>query len=577
MVKFHYRGPYESSSEEFLLDRLLHPPTTLIAVDTETVSLKDRTMLGFGVAINPNEAYYIPLWPERSELLEQVYDGLICNPNITKLGHNYGFDLSVFRRFALSENRPVPDFNNIHDTGIMANVSALDAELYKLGIRFTDFKLFTISDLLDEARRETGKRNVNMLDVNPELTALKCMNDVRTTYTVYEEIPKLMNVAMLDCYQVDRQLFTVLKTIEPKGLKLNQKRVKTYYRKLSDSVEVYQEWADDHGFSISSPAQIGSFLAGEGIVLPPTKSNRQFDTSEEELKKYAGNKYVDPILEYRKMSKILSTYIEPFIGQERAYTHFRLDLATGRLASASEECVDHVCRNQQNIPAVNRDIYEPDNGEFLWADMSQLEMRVFAYLTKDETLLKAYSEGQSIHNITFKALYPNLSRKITNERGEEVDSPFYVKAKTANFAMIFDAAERTIAEQCEIQLKEARRFKKTWFELYPQAREYMLQQQSTNSTYEETIFGRRMVIPTERGIHHANKCRINYPVQGSGADLNKRAILSLYKQGFLTDLRLQVHDEILNDGLFEFPHELVSNIHPDIYVPWEVKTGPVWT
>ena len=570
-MKAHYRGPNTNLSPDELIGRLLHPPTNMIAVDTETVSLKDRTMLGFGIAISPDEAYYVPVWPEQSEILLQVYS-LICDSSITHLGHNYTFDLGVFRQFAVSKNLPFPDYNNIHDTGIMANVSALDADLHTLAYKYsnTGLTLFTIPQLLDEARNKTGKRNVNMTDVDPELVALKCMNDVRTTYSIFEKLSSQLTPQTLDCYQVDKELLGVLKTIERKGLKLNEQKVNERYSELTSKIEVYKDWGDERGFNISSPAQVGMFLGYNNIVLPTTKSGRQLDTSEEELQKFNTNPLVKTILEYRKLSKILSTYVEPFRGQDRAYTHFRLDLATGRLASASEECTDHVCRNQQNVPSELRDIFQPDNEVFTWADMSQLEMRVFAYLSQDKHLLEAYQRGESIHEITFRGFYPNMEL--------DKNSPYYVKAKTGNFAMIFDAQDSTIASQCEITIPEAKRFKHVWFGLYPDAKKFMESKQNTGSEYEETIFGRRMRIPPdyERGKNHSNKCRINYPVQGSGADLNKRAMLKLYKETYLTDARLQVHDEILNDGLIEFPHELVSKIHPDIYVPWEVKSGSIW-
>ena len=566
-MKFHYRGPL--TNEDEILDRLLHPPS-MIAVDTETVSLKDRTMLGFGIATSPNEAYYIPIWPEPSEVLRAAY-GLIHNPAITKLGHNYTFDISVLRQFAVSRGWPLPDVVNIHDTGIMANVMAFEPDLHTLGLKYGDLKLFTIQDLLEGAREQTGKKQVNMTDVDSELVALKCMNDVRTTYRLFEVLSAQLTPRTLDCYQVDRELLGVLKTIERKGLKINHDVVQQKYLEYSDRCGLYEEWAEDQGFSISSPAQVGMFLANSGIVLPATASGRQLATSDDILSKFAHNPLVGEVLTYRKYAKLLSTYVEPYLNADRFFTHFRLDLATGRLASGGEDCPDHVCGNGQNIPPDMRDIFAPDNGEFEWADMSQLEMRVFAHLSQDETLLDAYQNDKSIHEITFRSIYPQL------EFNKNI--PEYVKAKTFNFAMIFDANDNTLSAQCGITKAQAKQWKATWFDTYPGAYRWMKSIQDTNTTFEETIFGRRMRIPNdyERGRGHANKCRINYPVQGSGADLNKRAVLKLYKGGYTNDLRLQVHDEVLNDGLFDFPHELVSRIHPEIFVPWEVKQGKVWT
>lgn len=570
-MKFHYFGPDQTSTPEQLLDKLLHPPTSMIAVDTETVSLKDRTMIGFGIAINPQEAFYIPVWPERSEILDAAYN-LVCRTDIFKLGHNYNYDISVFRQYAHTENKPLPDYINIHDTGIMANVSAQEADLHSLGNQHTQgLNLFTIPFVLDEARRLTGKKSVTMLDADQRMVAEKCCNDVRTTYALWEPLISQLNERMWDCYEVDRQLMGVLKTFEQTGLKINKEIVGKKYKQLQLEVEVLTEWAEEQGFNISSPMQVGQFLAQNRVVLPFTASGRQLDTSEEALSRYASHPLVKEILHYRKQSKLLSTYIKPYRKHDRAYTHFRLDLATGRLASGNEECQYHLCRNQQNVPPEYRDIFEPDSGMFTWADMSQLEMRMIAYLSGDETLNNAYKENKSIHEVTFRSIYPQL---VYNK-----SLPEYTLAKTFNFAMVFDATDSTLAAQCGISTTLAKKWKQIWFDTYPGVYRWMKSQQNSGSTYEETIFGRRMRIPPdyERGKSHSNKCRINYPVQGSGADLNKRAMLELWKI-FGNAIRLQVHDEVVLDGEFEleFPHDRVSRIHPDIYVPWDVKQGKVW-
>lgn len=566
-MKAIYHG-ISQESDDAVIERLLHPPTNIIAVDTETISTKDQTCIGIGIAINPNEAYYIPIWPQPSEILLQVYD-LLTRKDIIKLGHNYNFDIASLRDFAFSNNLPDVDVWSIQDTAIMANVSALPAGLHDLGTKLLgNYELFTIQDLLEEAKQETGKSKVNMLDVDQRRTALKCCNDVKTTYGIYEILNKKLTGKTRDCYEIDRHLTGILKTIELSGIALNQEELNKHYQDLIIKCEVYEDWAYEQGFNIGSPAQVGMYLATNGVFLPFTESGRQYDTSEEVLSRYSSNSVVSDILEYRKNRKLLSTYIEPFLNKSRGYTHFRLDLATGRLASYD--------RNFQNIPPEMRVIFRPDNGVFTWADMSQLEMRVFAYLTQDKYLLELYRQGASVHNATFKAFYPDKPRYLDDGK----DSPYYVKAKTGNFAMIFNANDNTIASQCEISISEAKRFKNTWFELHPEAKDWMELQIAIGSDEAETIFGRRMRIPKERGKHHADTCRINYPTQGSGADINKRSMVAAWNSGFLTkeNFRLQVHDEIVLDGAYKdsFPHDLITNIHPEISIPWEVKEGPVW-
>lgn len=570
-MKAIYHG--NDSNNPNLIEKLLHPPTSLISVDLETISTTDKTAIGIGIGINPNEGFYVPIWPQPSEILGQVYS-LLTRKDLFKVGHNFSFDIQSLRLLADEYDYSGVDVWNLHDTYTMANVMGLPAALNELGSSVLGrFDLFSISDVLEKAREDTGKRNVTMLDADQEMVALKCCNDVQTTYGLYEQLLNKLTPKTFDCYEVDRRLTSILKTIELKGLKLNHEELKRQYDKLSVKCEILEDWADEtYGVSIGSGAQVGLCLAEQGIFLPFTPSGRQYQTSEEILEKI-DHPLAKAKINYDKTRKLLSTYVEPFMEETRGYTHFRLDLATGRLASYE--------RNFQNIPPDMRAIFAPDNSIFTWGDMSNLEMRVIAYLAQDTGLLKAYAEGKSIHNLTFAAIFPNEPRKVFNPAtSKEEDSPLYIKSKTFNFGMVFDASDNTLAAQCDISKQLAGQWKKIWFETFPGVARWMHSQQNTNSQLEETIFGRRMRIPNERGKHHANTCRINYPVQGSGADLNKRSILKMWDMGYLNEenFRLQVHDEIVLDGDYydSFPHDEVTRIHPDIEIPWEIKKGPVW-
>jgi DNA polymerase-1 len=566
VLNFIYHGT-STDSEDKLLERLLHPVSGIIAVDTETISLTNTGCIGIGIAVSPSDTYYIPLYPERSPILNQVYS-LLVRPDLTKVWHNGNFDIQVLSVLGKDEGYPPIDLWNMHDTSIMAQVQGLQPDLHGLGNNLLhDYDLFEISDLLDEARESTGRKHVTMLDVDLERVALKCCNDVRTTFNLLPILMARLSQRTQDCYEVDRRLTGWLKVIEGRGLKLNQEKLDEYYQSLAMQMMVIEDAADELGFSISSNQQLGMYLANNKIVLPLTKSGRQLDTSEEVLRTI-NHPVAEMALEYRHLQKSNGTYIEPSRHADRQYSHFRLDLATGRLASKGLGCDFHRCTNQQNVPPELRDMYTPDNGIFTWADMSQLEMRVFAKYTQDPTLLDIYRNDKSVHEITFRSIYPHLTY--------DKNIPEYTKAKTFNFAMIFDAQDGTLASQCGIDRATASEWKRIWFNTYPGAQEWMHVQQSTNSVYEETLFGRRMLIPKDRGYHHANTCRINYPIQGSGADLNKRALLYIMEHVKGEDIRLQVHDEIVNDGDIDLPMREISNLYPNLEIPWEVKKGKVW-
>jgi DNA polymerase I-like protein with 3'-5' exonuclease and polymerase domains len=223
-MKAIYHGNDKESTLDQLIEKLLYPQG-MIAVDTETISTTNKTCIGIGIAINPNEAFYVPIWPEPSEILPQVYS-LLTRKDLYKVGHNYNFDIETLRDFGTERDYNSIDVWSIHDTATLANVMGLPGGLHELGnMILGNYDLFTIADVLEKARQSTGKKSVTMLDADQELVALKCCNDVRTTYGLYEKLIASISPAQFDCYEIDRHLLGILKTIELKGLKLNEEEL----------------------------------------------------------------------------------------------------------------------------------------------------------------------------------------------------------------------------------------------------------------------------------------------------------------------------------------------------------------
>lgn len=572
-MKAIYHGNSPESSDS-IISSLLHPAGNIIAVDIETVSLTDKTIIGLGIATSPTDTFYCPILPIRSDIIEQVFT-LITRRDITKIYHNGNFDIDGgLTRFAIAEGLPEPDYWNIQDTALMANNSALPPDLHTLGkVILDDHTLFTIPELLDKARQSTGKKQVTMLDVPLEDVAKKCCNDVRTTFNLYTAIRQHpnWNSKVEECYQVDIELTSWLKEIAKRGMALNHEILKNRYNDLILKAESYEDWAYDLGFSISSNQQVGMYLANNRVVLPTTKSGKQLDTSEEILEKVK-HPVAKATLEYRTIRKSLSTYVEPFLNETRQFTHFRLDLSTGRLASYGMDCPHHVCTNQQNIPPELRDMFSPDGDIFTFGDMSQAEMRTFAFITQDPVMLEAYRKGVSIHEVTFKNIYPTLD--YVKEKADP-NSHWYTLAKSFNFAMIFNAEDSTLAKRFKVAYSEASKTKKDWLSLYSVGHQWMIDKMAEDVDYVEDIFGRKMRLPDEfRGQKHIDTCKISYTIQGSVAGINKRALLKIMKQSN-PDVRLQVHDEYVINGDYTFDPEL-NEIFPGLYIPFEVKKEKVW-
>ena len=572
-LRVAYRGPYIAASSAETLERL-NAHHGVIAIDTETVSLKDRTCIGIGIYLNSDEGMYVQVLPETSPILPQVM-ALCADTRITKIYHNGMYDLGVLTDLARHTGLPEPDYFNIEDTSIMAQVqgqwSNTLQELGTFDLGFTD--MFSISDLLKKASEVTGKKKPSMLDVPWQDTALKCLNDCRATFNLYSYLnSKWHSEGEKDCYDVDRKLIPILHMMEDRGLALINDKIEQYWEIFAREKLFYEDICQQWGFNPGSPQQVGYVLASKGNILPFSKNKRQLVTSEEVLSDLPDG-LAHMILAYRKVTKLLSTYVVPFRGADRAYTHFRIDLATGRLASGRVESHKHVCRNQQNIPPDMRDIFAPDDevDGFTNSDFSQLEMRVFAEQCKDPTMIQAYKDNKDIHAITHSAVFPGHPWQYYINKDNESERTV---AKTANFSLIFDAQSYTLSKHTKLPVSWWDDAKAKWFATYPGARDYINERKSDDRDYAVTDFGRRMRLPNvfEYPEDHINKCRVNYPTQGTAADIVKRAMLQLGE----TDLRLQVHDEYLLNGRYDLERDTFAKIHPEIYTPMDVKHGRVW-
>ncbi len=527
----------------------------------ESVSLSDLTAIGIGMYISPTEGYYFPIFPRRSE---HLYAALwkVIDPAVTTVYHNgNGFDLPVLDQLTSEEELEPPDDTNYHDTSIWGQVSGLPGALQRIGQEWlgaTD--LFSIQDLFQE---NTAK---SMLGVPEQRVAEKCLNDCRTTYQLYEYLQRISTSAQRACYDVDRRLVSVLRAMQAKGLGLRTRVLEEHAQRLRLSCLRMSSECDAEGFNPGSPQQVGYVLASRGNVLPIRKG--RIVTNEEVLES-CEDPLAATVLAYRHDSKLLGTYVEPWLDADRAYTHFRLDLSTGRLASGKRNPGDVVNRNLQNIPPAMREIFRPDHasGVWTWADHGQIELRVLAYMSQDAAMLDAYRSGWDMHQ-----------RMADEGKRPRADG------KTFNFAMVFGASNKMLVRKTGMTETDVIRMRAAWRGLFGGAATWMDNQQFRhNGEWVEDAFGRRMRLPEQREnveynerafAAHVGKCAVNYPIQGTAASIVKRGMLMIAETG--ADMRLQVHDEYLIDGPWEPPRELAS-IHPELATPFETKSGSVWS
>ena len=545
-----YRGPADPSLGVEALVKRLDDAQGVVAVDTETISIKDRTCIGLSIALGPTESIYFRMLPDTSEFWQHAMRA-VARPDLTKVYHNALFDLGVLSTVA--PHMYQPDVTNIADTSLIAKVQGQPARLKDLAFDRLGLEIQAIDDILPS--RHT------MLDLFWGDVASKCMQDSMATYGLYmDQPPEELPPNLLDCYEVDLQLIPILIAMSKRGLALRQGLLQAHDEQLRRDLLYYTDICDKENFNPGSNQQVGMTLAKRGSVLPFTRSRRQLKVSEDILTMLS-----DPlaalVLKYRAAKKLLSTYVEPWLGQERAYTHFRMDLSTARLASFD--------RNLQNIPKPMREIFAPDHGIWTSADWSQIELRVWAYVTGDPTMLRAYRESKDIHTITQMALWPN------SKPSDPIARRF---AKNFNFAMIYLATPETLARSTGLSVRVCQAYREHWLALYPVGYQWMLRQsiEGPEQGYVETLMGRVLVLPllAESTPAHRSKCAINYPIQGTAAEIVKRGMLIVGGMGI--EQAVQVHDELLCDGDYNMPVEKLAHIHGGIYTPVEVTKGPDW-
>ena len=567
---FYYLGvepPGPRTLNKYLLDR----PPTLVACDVETISLKEKTTLGIGIATSPQTAFYFTLFPEQSGVVPW---SLLKDPNITTVWHGGIFDLDSLAEYDINQD--------IQDTNIMARLQGYKSnKLIDLGW-IHQMEVHEAGDVLAEYAAKT------MLDLPEQVTARKCMQDAMATFKLYMELLPKTN---LPYYNVERATIPIMLRMSYRGVLLDQEERAIIEQGLeSEAIRLRAICEEAEMFNPSSPQQVSYILAKRGAYsvfprLPFTKNKWGRSTGRLSADVSVLKKMDDPlaqiILEYRGNTKLLSTYIRPWAGRERARTAYHLDAITGRPSATSGGNITEF-RNMQNIPGKYRkdgSLYPyncrgcllPDSGTWTDVDWEQLEPRALGYLSGDREMTHIFEQPKY---------------KPDGNRNEEGDIHFQVASfmgidrklgKIVNLAMTYGATDETLMEQSNIRSRErVKQLRHMWGQKFPEAMDWIesRQEDALRTGFAYTAFGRRMRLPTldEESADGIKRKAIDYPCQGTAADILKRGLLLMQDM----DLALQVHDELLVDGM-ELPEkfETLKHIAP-FETPIEIKYLTRW-
>lgn len=532
-----------------LLDELFSPPPRVVAVDIETISLKDRVPIGIGIATSPNDAVYFQLLPTADPTIPWH---ILRDPSIRKVFHNgLNFDLPALHKLGYTI-----DETNVADTIFLARLLNYPPKLayfaaYLVENRYNDIEVSIAEDIMADFDAKTT------IDLPDEVIAEHCCMDVKATYSLYEKFYPQVDK---EIFELENGLIPILLNMSRKGLLIDQERRAELERKLQAEVDMYRQLAEAEGFNPASPQQVAYILSKRGTLLPMNKKSGNFSTESEVLAKCK-----DPIaglvLNFRNVAYNLSHYIKPLEGKKRAYTRFHLDAVTGRISSTD--------RNMQNIPKGDmRSIYLPDSGVFTDMDFSQIELRVLAYMSQDRKMLEILAHDPD-----------TLEGDIHQATADFLGIPRY-PAKSTNFAMVYGGSAKVISETAGVSVARAQELKTQWFYEYREAGDWIRQMQyQARETFKvKTLYGRTIEvhrIDPKTGImrkdEDMDRLAVNYPVQGSAAEIVKRG---MYKVA-ATDLRLQVHDEFVIDGITDIPMSMAT-IHPELQTPFNVDLLERW-
>jgi DNA polymerase-1 len=560
--------------------------------DTETTGLDVGTaeLVGLSFSWKAHEGYYVPVPPSREEALNKVkeFKDLFEDVNILKIGQNVKFDWLVLHKYGIVAQGPFFDTMVAHhliNPGLKHNMDFM-AETY------LNYQPVSIESLIGKK----GKGQGNMRDVELKLITEYAAEDADVTFQLKKILKQeLEKESLLEFFEtVEMPLMNVLANMELTGVKLDAAELKLFAKVLANRIVETEKKIEAHAgepFNIASPRQVGEILFEKLKIDPYAKKTKtgQYSTDEETLQKLKDkHEIVNHILEYRGLNKLLNTYVEALPGlinpaTKRLHTSYNQAIVvTGRLSSTNP--------NLQNIPIRDDDgreirkafIASDEDHLFVSADYSQVELRLMAHFSGDQHLIEAFRNGEDIHAATAARIYHIPLAEVTSDMRR--------KAKTANFGIIYGISAFGLAERLNIPRSEAKELIDGYFANFPGVKQFMdsCVRDAREKGYVSTLFGRKRHLPdinsrnaVVRGVAERNA--INAPIQGTAADIIKKAMVEIYRQFQLNHIQskmiLQVHDE-LNFEVFKPELDQVKAIikqsmeHAcELDVPLEVEIG----
>jgi DNA polymerase-1 len=552
--------------------------SALFAFDTETTSLDpmQAELVGLSFSVCAGEAAYVPVghdYPgvsaqlDRDEVLSRLAP-VLSDPGSPKVGQHMKYDMNVLSRYGIEVNGVA--FDTMLESYVF-NSTGSRHDMDSLALKYLGRQTTHYEDIAGK-----GARQISFSQVDIEQAGHYAAEDADITLQLHQHLwPRLEETPSLSRVLVDLEvpLIPVLARMEQHGVLIDGELLGVQSREMARQMLSLEEQSHTEAgqpFNLGSPKQLQQILF-EKLELPVIRKTPkgQPSTAEDVLQELARN-YPLPklILEYRSLSKLKSTYtdrlpeqINPHTGRVHTSYHQAV-AATGRLSSSNP--------NLQNIPIrselgrrIRKAFIAPPGQLVLAADYSQIELRIMAHLSGDPGLLKAFHDGVDVHRATAGEVFGSDYAEVSPDQRRA--------AKAINFGLMYGMSAYGLSRQLNIERSEAQDYMDRYFSRYPNVQAYMdkTREQAREQGYVETLFGRRLYL-TEINASNmqrrqgAERAAINAPMQGTAADIIKRAMLSvddwLQREHADTHLVMQVHDELV----LEVPQEKLEVIRDGV-------------
>mgnify|MGYP001793160896 FL=1 len=575
---------------KLFMKKLMAQPS--VCFDTETTSINplEAELVGVAFSWSAGKGYYIPV-PEEQEVAQAVVEQLrpfFESESIEKVGQNLKYDIKVMQNYGVEVK------GNLFDTMLAHYLINPDMRhnMDVLAETYLNYTPVSITELIGKK----GKNQLSMRQVPLDRQTEYATEDADITYQLAQHFrPELKEASTLKLFEeIEVPLLRVLADMEREGINLDKDFLGSLSIQLDEDIKtletnIYEQAGEQ--FNIASPKQLGEILFGKMKLVDKPKKTKtgQFSTSEEVLSYLAkDHDIIQNVLDFRGLSKLKSTYVDALPNEVQTHSgrvhtdYMQTVAATGRLSSNNPNLQNIPIRTERGRQVRKAFIPRDKDHVLLAADYSQIELRIIAALSEEDTMISAFKNGEDIHASTASRVFNVPIEEVTREQRSN--------AKTVNFGIIYGVSAFGLSNQTDLSRSEAKELIDTYYKTYPKLRNYMSEQVdfARDNGYVQTVLGRRRYLKdinagnqVVRGAAERNA--VNAPIQGSAADIIKIAMINIHKilsEGdYKTKMLLQVHDELVFDCYkpeLEEMKNLIQSEMENAYqmaVPLDVEVG----